>query len=977
MGRKIVDETLKFEILINGDAAKKEYGQLERATKKLLDANGDLEAQAKKLEKANKTQTDAYKKLKSEIEQNAKTIQQNEAKMSGLTKEIGINNLGMRQLGKEARKLTALMSGLDPETDQWKKYSKELQSITGRQANLRQQMRATSASIKEQTTLTQRISSAFKTLIFPISGALLFVDALKAGARYVKEFIVDAVKLSIEAKGIEFAFKRLGEEGQTAFNNVKASTKGLLSNLDIKKAVVEFDNFNISQKEAGTLFEFLSVRAAQTGKSIEYLRDSLVEGLSKESKLRIDNLGISASELNKELEKTPDFVQAVANIAKREVAEAGNILDEAASSSQKWNATLENSKLVLGNIIRNSGAVSFFQDFASATLEAITPTKSLVGEIQNEQVELNLLVNRITDVNVSNEERDRLMSELNEKYPAFLQFLGNEKTDNESLGIALKEINELYIKRIALQSQQEVIEKLLNKAGKEAFIATKRQISVGRELANINTKELKGSLDLTNKSYEEQLRLVREKLAEDAKYTSGTGTSLKLAINDEAKALDRLNSLVENTNSSKYSQKKVNNELAEQQLLMKQIEENLGKTISDINKIFDANTAGKNANKVATRELSEEEKKAAEELLKLKLRNREELEAAIMKFEEEQAIRDQVAKVDKDQKKEEEELIRKELEFQKLIEKAGEETDLVKSLEELKLIELQFIRDKYAKIYAEKDKENKIKLVERTRNAYKKLAEAEQFLIDSKRAAANTGLSIARSFFGESSAIGKAIFALQKAFAVSEILINSKKAVGQIIASTAIANAHAVAASPLTFGQPFVGINTSAALANIAATKTAALVSVGGIIAETIKGFEKGLYPLTRHDGKTFNASFGGAPTTQVVNSPKHFIAGEVKPEMIIDGDTFKRMDPAIIDYIKALAGKPVQGYEGGMQTPTYNNSLDISLFTGAVTMLIERLDQPMTAEMYFGMDAERRRKQVEDQLKSVRNNAKLRKDAN
>src|SRR5690606_10715337 len=147
------------------------------------------------------------------------------------------------------------------------------------------------------------------------------------------------------------------------------------------------------------------------------------------------------------------------------------------------------------------------------------------------------------------------------------------------------------------------------------------------------------------------------------------------------------------------------------------------------------------------------------------------------------------------------------------------------------------------------------------------LIEGERNLIEAKRNFANQGIGVLRKAVGESSVLGKVLFAFQKGLAIGQILIDSKKAVGQIIASTAIANAKAVAASPLTLGQPFVGINTQQGALNIAATKTSALASVGGIIAETISGFEKGLYPLTRHDGKTFNASFGGAPTTQVVNS--------------------------------------------------------------------------------------------------------------
>jgi len=53
--------------------------------------------------------------------------------------------------------------------------------------------------------------------------------------------------------------------------------------------------------------------------------------------------------------------------------------------------------------------------------------------------------------------------------------------------------------------------------------------------------------------------------------------------------------------------------------------------------------------------------------------------------------------------------------------------------------------------------------------------------------------------------------------AVVALTIEKLAAIGQIIASTAIANAKAIAASPLTFGQPWVAINTASAVLSSAA----------------------------------------------------------------------------------------------------------------------------------------------------------------
>ena len=65
-----------------------------------------------------------------------------------------------------------------------------------------------------------------------------------------------------------------------------------------------------------------------------------------------------------------------------------------------------------------------------------------------------------------------------------------------------------------------------------------------------------------------------------------------------------------------------------------------------------------------------------------------------------------------------------------------------------------------------------------------------------------------------------------KALAIAGIIISQAASIGQIIASTGIANAKAVAASPLTFGAPWVAINTISAGLSIASTIASAVKSI-------------------------------------------------------------------------------------------------------------------------------------------------------
>lgn len=290
-----------------------------------------------------------------------------------------------------------------------------------------------------------KVLSGLKRFL-PIVGVGLLIDK-------IKDLGIALLQTSQELRGVEFAFNRLGQEGEDAFQRIRNSTRGLVSDLDIKSALVDFDNFNISLEESDTLFEFLAVRAAQTGQNIDSLRDSLVEGLSKESRLRIDNLGISAQELNEELEKTPDFVQAVANIAKREVAEAGDILDEASNSQQRWNAFIDNTRVALSRSLAPA-----IEAVIGRALDWVGASNKVSDSLIDQRVELNTLVKAIVNSNNTEESRLRLIERLNEEYPEFLQNLDSETVSNEQLSAQLKLVNDELLRKIRLQIRLEEIQ---------------------------------------------------------------------------------------------------------------------------------------------------------------------------------------------------------------------------------------------------------------------------------------------------------------------------------------------------------------------------------------------------------------------------------------------------------------------------------------------------------------------------------------
>ena len=90
MAKRIVDEEMRFSIVINGNEAQKELLNLEKANRALLAANVKNRTEQRKLERQGKQNTERYRELSQEIKSNTSELQKNFAKMNQLENELGV-----------------------------------------------------------------------------------------------------------------------------------------------------------------------------------------------------------------------------------------------------------------------------------------------------------------------------------------------------------------------------------------------------------------------------------------------------------------------------------------------------------------------------------------------------------------------------------------------------------------------------------------------------------------------------------------------------------------------------------------------------------------------------------------------------------------------------------------------------------------------------------------------------------------------
>lgn len=127
----------------------------------------------------------------------------------------------------------------------------------------------------------------------------------------------------------------------------------------------------------------------------------------------------------------------------------------AASSSEKFSGAIDRLQSTVGQ--KFLGFLSSVRSGVASVINSFTDLIAVPVEdkIRAEQNELNLLVNALANTAPGEQERARLITELNNKYPDFLANIDAENASSEQLVGALNDVNNAYVKRIAISRLTE------------------------------------------------------------------------------------------------------------------------------------------------------------------------------------------------------------------------------------------------------------------------------------------------------------------------------------------------------------------------------------------------------------------------------------------------------------------------------------------------------------------------------------------
>lgn len=187
----------------------------------------------------------------------------------------------------------------------------------------------------------------------PIKG--LGITGAAAGLGII---IADSTKAALEIEGVRNAFNKLNDP--SLLDKLRDSVQGTVSDFTLMQSTVRADKFKVALEKLPVYFEFAKKRASETGQEVDYLVNSIIDGIGRKSTLVMDNLGISASELQNEVKLVGDFGIAAGNIIERELNKMGDVALTNKDKITQIKVAFENAEVVAGDF--TIGAINGFLD---------------------------------------------------------------------------------------------------------------------------------------------------------------------------------------------------------------------------------------------------------------------------------------------------------------------------------------------------------------------------------------------------------------------------------------------------------------------------------------------------------------------------------------------------------------------------------------------------------------------------------------
>lgn len=286
-------------------------------------------------------------------------------------------------------------------------------------------------------------------------------------------------------------------------------------NMEIEESVAVMEVFaekGLQSEKAGTQFRNILIKLAGDSSNYENGVFNLQKALKNLAPIQNDVTELTAmfgaenvlgaQILVKSADRVAYFTEAIKGTSTAYEQQAINI-DNLDGDMKRLNSVIEAMWINLGDRLEPvlRGIVQLFGDWIEVIGDWIGIPVS--EKLEEERIQLNILVDQITDANTSQERRNKLITQLQQDYPDFLKNIDIEKATTEQLRDRLKEVNAEYINKVLIQRKQEEIEEQLTKAADAREKQFEREEKLRRKILEVEKLTGKQIRD-NKKSLQEQ-----------------------------------------------------------------------------------------------------------------------------------------------------------------------------------------------------------------------------------------------------------------------------------------------------------------------------------------------------------------------------------------------------------------------------------------------------------------------------------------
>jgi hypothetical protein len=285
--------------------------------------------------------------------------------------------------------------------------TKRLAALSAQYKALNAQIKEQSKALFEQDKASKQVAASTKGIATEFSNV---ITAVKAYLAYdlAKEFVqtsLEIAKMSGNLEGVKRAFDRL-PNATLLLEELRKSTHGTLTDLQLMQEAIKAQNFGIPLKNLALYLEFAHTRAQQTGQSVDYMVNSIVTGLGRDSIKILDNLQVNIGEMKRRMDEAGiSMDEAFGEQVRLEMAKTGGFLETSATQVSQLETKWAKLGVTISKALTSPGLIKFYNSVVDAMTNGVTyaagGNKALVAEEAKSQALLN--VERFKEMHITEE----------------------------------------------------------------------------------------------------------------------------------------------------------------------------------------------------------------------------------------------------------------------------------------------------------------------------------------------------------------------------------------------------------------------------------------------------------------------------------------------------------------------------------------------------------------------------------------------